>query len=289
MFDTDLLKTFVTVAEEEGFTRAATRLALTQSAVSAQIKRLEEQAGCALLTRTTRSVALTVQGEVLLSYARNILALQAEVSVRLGLGTHVSGPLRVGISEGFLTGPLAQLLQRFTTEHPAVRTEVHVGGTSMLLEELEAGRLEVVLGVHCGDAPGAEELWSEPLVWAYSAALPLPDGPLLPLALFPKGCPYREAALSALLSRELPWRLACVSFSAASTGAAATLGLGLSPMPRSQLTALLRDVTAEAGLPELPAARLSLWRGDGARSSAVELFVQTVRQQGVRPGAPTLP
>lgn len=279
MFDTDLLKAFVTVAEEGGFTRAATRLSLTQSAVSAQIKRLEEQAGCTLLTRTTRSVSLTAQGEVLLSYARNILSLQAEVSVRLGLGERVRGPLRVGISEGFLTGPLAHLLQHFTQAHPAVRTEVHVGGTEQLLEALEAGRLEVVLGVHCGDAPGGEELWSEPLVWAFSATTPLPSDPVLPLALFPKGCPYREAALHALLSRELQWRLACVSFSAASTGAAATLGLGVSPLPRSHLTPLLRDVTAEAGLPELPDARLSLWRGDAAHSGVVELFIQAVRQK----------
>ena len=279
MFDTDLLKAFVAVAEDGGFTRAAARLSLTQSAVSAQIKRLEEQAGCTLLTRTTRSVSLTAQGEVLLDYAKSILALQAEVVTRLGLGAHVSGLLRVGISEGFLTGPLAQLLQRFPAENPAVRTEVHVGGTELLLEALEAGRLEVVLGVHCDDGVGGEELWSEPMAWAYSATAPLPTDDVLPLALFPKGCPYREAALSSLLSRSREWRLACVSFSAASTGAAATLGLGVSPLPRSHLTPQLRDVTTEAGLPPLPRARLSLWRAEAARSGAVERFVQAVRER----------
>ena len=84
MFDNELLRAFVGVAEGGGFTRAAERLHLTQSSVSAQIKRLETQTGCALLTRSTRSVALTTQGEILLEYARNILALHEGIRMRLG-------------------------------------------------------------------------------------------------------------------------------------------------------------------------------------------------------------
>jgi DNA-binding transcriptional LysR family regulator len=283
MYDGELLRAFVGVAEDGGFTRAAQRLHLTQSAVSAQIKRLELEVGCALLTRSTRSVALTPQGEILLEYARRILALHEDIRKRLGPTRRIGGHVRVGAAEGFLGGWLADLLQRFTAEYPAVTLELHVGITDTLLETMREGRLDIVLGIACG-AVGADEIvWSEQLVWAFSDRATVDRSRPLPLSFFPEPCPYREAALAALKNTRTQWRLACMSPSAAGLRASASLGLGVTPLLRSQLEPGLKDVGKELGLPPLPVADFAIWRGPKSRSATLNSLREAI-QSGARRG-----
>jgi DNA-binding transcriptional LysR family regulator len=277
MFDNDLLRSFVAVAEGQGFTRAAERLHLTQSAVSAQIKRLELQAGCELLVRSTRSVSLTPRGEILLGYARNILSLHDDAAARLGTARGLGGQLRIGASEAFLGPWLADLLRQFAADHPAIELSLQIGIAATLMEAMRAGHLDVVLGTVCGAVECDEVLWREPLVWAFAEAISIDRERPLPMCFFPEPCPYRAAAVSALGTACTEWRLACVSPSAAGVRVAATLGLGLTPLVRSQLGDGLREIGAELGLPALPIADFGVWTSRLGNLVPVRKLVEAAR------------
>ena len=280
MFDNDLLRTFIAVAEGQGFTRAAERLHLTQSAVSAQIKRLELQAGCELLTRSTRSVSLTPHGEILLEYARNILSLHDDAHTRLGTARRIGGQLRIGVSEAFLGPWLARLLRRFAVEHPAVEISLQVGIAGTLLEGMRAGHLDVVLGTVCGAVGSDEVLWAEQLIWACADAMSVDRGRPLPMCFFPEPCPYRAAAVAALDAASTEWRLACVSPSAAGVRAAAVLGFGVTPIVRSHLGDGLREIGPELGLPALPVVEFAVWTSRQGNLATERSLLETARACG---------
>lgn len=252
MFDTTLLRTFKAVAQDASFTRAAERLFLTQSAVSAHIRRLEEQANASLFVRNTRSVALTPEGEVLLGYARAILRLNEDARRRLS-GTSISqAHLRVGASDEAMSSWLPPLLRQFMQSRPHVSLDIRVASTGLLLAAMGDGELDIVVGSRChGDQTG-HLLWREPLLWAYAReAEPDPAAPL-PLALFPEPCPYRDAALAALAGVGRDYRIALVSPSAGSLIAAASAALAVTPVYRSLMTRQVRALPHGHDLPPLP-------------------------------------
>lgn len=225
--DIVLLRTFLEVVDSGGFALAADNLALTPSAVSGHIKRLEQTAGVSLLSRTTRRLELTQAGETLYAYARNIVELEREARARLH-GTPIRDRLRIGASEDFASAWLPRVLQRFRRWHPEASIELKVGITTDLLRQQAQGRTDVVFGKQCrrvGD--DGELLWEEPLVWAAATAIELPAGEPLPLALFPEPCVYREAAITALGAAARPWRLVFESASMAGCLSAALAGFAV--------------------------------------------------------------
>lgn len=249
MFDSELLRSFVTVAETGSFTHAAELLNSTQSTVSAQIRRLEVQVGKPVFARSTRHVTLAPAGEILLGYARTILHLNEDARARLAGGQH-TGTLRIGIAEDLSGAWLTGALRRFRARHPAVRLDVAIGLGPALFQQLDDRRLDLVAGGRChGDNQGSL-LWREPLIWAFAERTPLPDP--LPLALFPEPCPYREAALRALAEKTRDWIIACTSGSVAGVRATALAGVAVTPLPQSLADAGLRILGAETGLPPLP-------------------------------------
>jgi len=143
MLDFELLRAFVAVADCGGFHRAAERLNLTQSTVSQQIKRLELETKRPLFRRTTRSVALTDDGEMLLGDARRLLQLEEAARHRLA-APRLSGSVRLGVVEEVAGGSLPSALGRFAALHPGVKLEVQIGVSAELIEQLNAGRLDVV-------------------------------------------------------------------------------------------------------------------------------------------------
>ncbi|HDR8873647.1 TPA: LysR family transcriptional regulator, partial [Burkholderia territorii] len=253
--DITLLRTFLEVVDRHGFAPAAERLALTPSAVSGHIKRLEQAAGTLLLSRTTRRVALTPAGDTLYAYARNIVDMEREVRARLR-GAPAHRPLRVGASEDFAGTWLPQVLRTFRDSHPRTSIELKVGITASLLREQALGRLDVVFGKQCRlvDTPG-EPLWEEPLVWAFAADTALDADGGVPLALFPEPCVYREAAVAALAAALRPFRVLFESGSMAGCVSAALAGFAVTALARSQLRDGLRECGVQDGLPTLPAAR----------------------------------
>jgi DNA-binding transcriptional LysR family regulator len=281
--DIVLLRTFLAVVDTGGFALAAEQLALTPSAVSGHIRRLEEGAGAKLLARTTRRLDLTTAGETLYLYARNIVDLEREARAKLR-GQAVHGRLRVGASEDFAGTWLPRVLQTFRRWHPQASIELKVGITADLLRQQARGKLDVVFGKQCAridDATGdGELLWEEPLVWAYSAAAVLePDAPL-PLSVFPDPCVYRESALAALAASGHAWRIAFESSSMAGCVAAALAGFAVTPIARSQLRDGLRELGAADGLPALPDAQFYAFVRKVA--PAVAALVKAVHELGAR-------
>lgn len=275
MFDALLLKTFVTVVDEEGFSRAAEKLHLTQSAVSGHVRRLEEQIGKPLLRRTTRSQRLTPDGERLVAYARTILALNRDAWAEL-TRTPFHGRLRIGVSEDFVESRLMRTFQDFAAQYPGMEIDVQVGIPGTLLASMKQGHLELVIGSLCETSDTGLLLWQEPLVWAWSAQpvteLPTP----LPLALFPEPCPYREVALTQLARAGIAQRTAMLCSSTAGLRAAALAGFAVAPMPVSQLGQGLAVLGAEQGLPDLPDAQFRLFSAPEADQAIVAAVTQLI-------------
>ncbi|TJW32495.1 MAG: LysR family transcriptional regulator, partial [Mesorhizobium sp.] len=145
MLELVLLRTFVAVFDEGGFSRAAARLNLTQSAVSGHLRRLEEQVGKPLLRRTTRSLEMTQDGERLLAYARAMLALNRDALADLAQAPF-HGRVRVGLSEDFAQVPILRALQAFGADRRGLQVEVQVGIPGALLSKMKEGNIELVLG-----------------------------------------------------------------------------------------------------------------------------------------------
>src|SRR4029450_7313432 len=188
MLDPTLLKSFQVVAHEGSFTRAADRLNLTQSAVSAHIRRLEDEVERLLFQRSTRSVALTPEGEVLLGYARAILQLDEKARSKLAGRKARAVHVRLGASDDFMSSWWHRVLCDLQSANPAMSTEITVANTGTLLAGLNSGDLDLVVGSRCEGDQAGSLLWREPLVWAY-AKTGIPDSvaPLC-LALFAGPC-----------------------------------------------------------------------------------------------------
>jgi DNA-binding transcriptional LysR family regulator len=279
--DTVLLRTFFEVVDSGSFATAAERLALTPSAVSGHIKRLEQNAGVALLTRTTRHLALTQAGDTLYAYGRNILDLEREVRAKLR-GTPLRGLVRVGASEDFAGTWLPQVLQRFRRQHPEATIDLKVGITADLLRQQERGRLDLVFGKQCSRVgKSGTLLWEEPLAWAYAEDADLDPGQPLPLAVFPDPCIYRESAIAALNKAGRAWRLVFESSSMAGCLSAASSGFAVTVIAGSQRTEGVRLLGREEGMPALPVARFYAFpRSDSAACSALIEAARRAGQQG---------
>ncbi|WP_426956127.1 LysR substrate-binding domain-containing protein [Muricoccus radiodurans] len=272
--DLDLLRCFVQVAERGGFTAAAPALGLTQSAISLKIRRLEDLLGKRVLDRTSRSVALTPQGETLLAYARRMIALNEEAVRRL-VAPPVTGRLRLGVADHFVPRSLAPLLARFARLHPGIRLEVEVGRSHELRRAQEAGALDLVLGKRRdGEAEGVV-LWSEPVIWAAAPGWDAPPDRPLPLAMLPAGCMFRDRALAALARAGMAFEIVYTSASLLGVAAAAQAGLGVTVIGASGLPDGLVPFPA---LPPLGQAEMTVF-GDLARLAPLATpLVEAIRE-----------
>lgn len=266
--DLTLLRTFVALADARSFSRAGARVGRSQSAVSAQIRRLEDGFGRMLVARDTRNVALTADGERLLGPARQMIAAADALRERFR-GPEIAGEVRFGSPEDFASAYLPDVLAGFARAHPAVRLTVSCQLTLPLIEAFEAGALDVVVVKEDPGArtPGARVLWREDLVWVGTA----PVGPV-PLVLSPAPCVYRRRAVAALDGAGMAWREVFVSPSFAGMAAAVRAGLGVAVMPRAMVPA---GLAVAGGLPALEAAEIAIL--SPARASpavaALALFV----------------
>jgi DNA-binding transcriptional LysR family regulator len=205
LYDTVLLRTFVAICDSGSFTKAAREVNLTQSAVSLHVKRLEEQVGSRLIVRGARGVRLTEQGEVLLSYARRILALYKEAEQRLGRDT--GGLIRIGVPEYFDLHTLSSLLAQFSGRYPAVKIQIELGlgpDISALVDEGELDLAIVSNEIREGDGV---PLCRERRVWAAGRTMQLRADEPAPLALYPPFCRWRQLALEELDRAGRGWKL----------------------------------------------------------------------------------
>ena len=250
--DPVLLRTFLTVVDSGGFSAAARRLLRGQSAVSLQIKRLEAQIGAELLERGPRRLTVTAAGEVMLDYARRILALHDELLARVG-EPELHGVVRIGAPEDFATTHLPQVLATFTRSYPQVALEVTCELTLEVLDRFASGGLDLALVKR---EPAGEEagrrVWLEPLVWAGSPHWTHAPEEVLPLVVSPPPCVYRLRATKSLETVGRAWRIAYTCGSLAGTHAAVHAGLGVTVLPKEMVPASLVILDNERhGLPDL--------------------------------------
>lgn len=264
--DPDLLAAFVAVADHRSFTRAAAALNLTQSAVSMQIRRLEERVQAELFQRSKTHVALTDAGEGLLGYARRILSLGDEAVGKL-LNHKVAGRVRLGVMEDYGTHVVPPLLARFAAGHPSISIEMETGLTSLMPERLGED-FDLVIGMHAEGGNSGELLRREPATWAGSADHDVTERTPLPLALYPQGCLFRKWAMASLDAAGRPWRLAFVSHSQAAVAAVVAQGLAVTVMKQGTFPAQLRPLSAKDGMPDLPIAEIRLHRAPNASLAA---------------------
>ncbi|MGG5818923.1 LysR family transcriptional regulator [Falsiroseomonas sp. HW251] len=271
--DLDLLRCFVLVAEARGFTAAGDALGLTQSAVSLRIKRLEEVVRRPLFDRTTRTVALTRDGETLLTYARRLLALNDEAVRRLA-APPVAGRLRLGVADHFVPRSLAPILARFARTYPEVTLEVEVGRSHELRAKQEAGGLDLVLGKRRDGERTGTPIWTEQVVWAAAPDWTAPADRPLPLALLPEGCLFRERALAALSRAGIASETVFTCDSLLGLAAAAQAGFALTVLGRSGFPPGLVEVP---GLPELGLVEMAVFGDPAGRHPIVEPLVGFIR------------
>jgi DNA-binding transcriptional LysR family regulator len=258
MPDPITLQCFVALAETLSFTRTAERVGRTQSAVSQQIARLEDQVGRPLVQRG-RKPALTEDGEVVLGYARQILKLQQEMMARFR-EPDLAGEVRFGLPEDFATFLLADVLAAFTQSHPRILLNVECDLTLNLLARFRAGEFDLVLvkTTRPDDIPRGVEVLTERLEWVGQHEDMREAGSgALPLVLSPKPCIYRARALEALERSGIAGRIVYTSPSFAGTVAAVKAGLGVTVLPTNMIPRELHALRGGA-LPDLSDVHISL-------------------------------
>lgn len=259
-FDLDVLRTLVTGVELGSFAKAADRMGRSTAAVSARLKKLEQQVGVPVLRKSGRGMVLTPTGEVLLGYARRLLELNDEAQQVLR-GAELQGQVRLGLQEDFGEGVLARVLAGFARAHPRVRVEAQLARNAELLAQLERRKLDLALAWNGGKrVPRARHLGRVALRWIGSGGLcmaqPSPAEPL-PLAVLESPCMMREAGTAALNGAGIPWRIAFSSPSLAGVWAAVEAGLGVTVRTAFGVPPGLRLLD---GLPPLPSIGLDLHR-----------------------------
>ena len=280
-FDLDVLRTFVTGMELGSFAKAAQRLGRSTSAVSAQLKKLEDQSGAPLLRKEGRGLALTEAGETMLAYARRLIDLNDEAALALG-ALDLGGRVRLGVQEDFGETALPQVLNRFSRAHPRVRIEAMIARNGELQERITAGQLD--LAVIWGDADRGlmgERITELPMCWIGPEDGALPHrwaGEPLPLVLFEPPCLFRSAATQALDQAGISWRVTFTSPSLAGVWAATAAGLGVTLRTPLGLRSALTVLGADHGLPlPMPAIALTLVRAEADLTPQVTQLAQMLR------------
>ncbi len=271
MLDLELLRSFVSVVEAGGFTRAGARVHRTQSTVSQQIKRLEEDVGQVLLHRDGKDVRPTEAGERLLSYARRLLSLAEEARDVLRQPDG-EGAIRLGIPEDFAAYRLAKLLGAFSRSHPRLRLDVRAGQSKHLAHDLERGELDLALYKREAGEKDAIAVWPERVHWVTSKSHPVDvDVPSVPLIGFPLGCIYRAGAIHALESAGRAWHTAYTSSSLAGIQAAVAAGMGLSILSEMSIQSDHRVLTAKEGFAPINKTELALMASPNASPATLRL------------------
>lgn len=284
--DPDLLRTFVAIVDGGGFTQAAKQIHRTQSAVSMQVRRLEEMLGRALFQRDGRGVQLAPDGEALLGYARRLLRLHDEAVAAL-TRPDLAGLVRIGTPDDYVDRFLPEILARFARAFPRVQVEVNCEPSVTLRRMLAEERLDLALITCTPGAETGEVLRREPVVWAAAERHLAHEEDPLPLALFQPGCSFRDWAIASLNRLGRPYRVAYTSASISGILAAVTAGLAVTVLCRSVLPSGVRPLGVDEGLPPLPSASITLHRG-GAVTAVAECLASYIRE-GFNADAPLLP
>ncbi|WP_170769123.1 LysR family transcriptional regulator [Ruegeria lacuscaerulensis] len=274
--DITTLRSFVAVADQGGVTRAAGFLHLTQSAVSMQLKRLEELLGLELLDRSGRTIALTASGEQLLAYARRMIALNDEVISKL-TDQAFEGEVVLGVPHDIVYPAIPRVLKRFNADFPRVKVQLFSSFSMQLKEMYRKGECDLILTTESNAAEGAETIAELPLRWVGAPGgsawrkrpIPLAEG---------RRCLFRPKVISALDGADIPWELAVDSEDDRTIEATVSADLAVSAMLEGTEAAHLELIESGGALPDLPVQMINLYGGDSGRGEIIEALAALVRQ-----------
>jgi DNA-binding transcriptional LysR family regulator len=273
--DLTALRSFITVSETGGVTRAANQLNLTQSAVSMQLKRLEEALGQPLIDRSGRGVALTAQGEQLVTYGRRLIALNDELWGRM-TNQEFEGELHLGVPHDIIYPHVPRILQRFAAEYPRMKVQLHSSNTADLKPRHAQGELDVILTTEAGIDAGGETLESQPLVWCGAHGGQAWRARPLRLATV-TNCLFKHPAIAALEASGLDWELAVTSVSTTAVEASVSADLAIQVLLAGSKPQHCEVIAHGGALPPLPDYSINMYVATGARQRLAERLASFVR------------
>ena len=269
LLDIDQLRTFLAIVETGSFTRAAEIVHKTQSAVSMQMKRLEERLERSIFARDGRASKLTEDGERLLDYARRIVKLNVEALAAFS-DFALTGRVRLGVPDDYADRYLPEIMARFSRAYPGVELSVICEPSLELIERIAANELDLAIVTDCESSRPVESFRRERLLWVTSNRHTTHREEPLPLALGRPACKWRQAAIEGLELMGRPYRVLYSSGNAGAVAAAVLAGLAVSVFPESGLRPGMRVLGSSDGFPELPSCRVGLLRNPHQPSALAE-------------------
>jgi DNA-binding transcriptional LysR family regulator len=275
LLDIDQLRTFIAIADTGSFTRAAEVVNKTQSAVSMQMKRLEERLERPIFVRDGRASKLTEDGQRLLDYARRIVKLNVETIAAFS-DAALSGRVRLGVPDDYADRYLPEIMARFSRSHPAVELSVICEPTVDLLERIDANELDLAIVTNCESRRASETFRRERLLWVASNRHTAHMQERLPLALGRPTCAWRRIAVERLEALGRPYHILFSSSNNGAAAAAVLAGLAVSVLPESGLRPGMRVLTSADGFPELPSCRIGLVRNAHETSALADALAEHI-------------
>lgn len=276
--DLDLLRTFLAIADGGSFARAAQGVNRTLSAVSLQMRRLEQIVDTALFVREGRRMRLTDEGRKLLDHARRMIELN-DVALASIRGERISGVVRFGLRQDFAEQRLPEVLAQFTRRFPSVKLEIRIERTDALLADLKAGRLDLALAVRREAAPLVfEPLRRIPTVWIARRHFQWTKGQALPLVLFEAPCSFRALIFDALGKAGISWQVVFTTPSLSGLRAAVAAGLGVTARTKASLGDELALANRSLGLPKLADLDIGFYGATQTLPEPVQLLRDLVRE-----------
>ena len=277
LLDIDQLRTFVAIADTGSFTRAAEIVHKTQSAVSMQMKRLEDRVGKAIFERDGRLSKLTEDGERLLDYARRIVRLNAECIASFN-ESELVGRVRLGVPDDYADRYLPEILARFARSNPRAEVTVVCEPSPNLIDRVQNADLDLAIITHTDRHGPSEIVRVEQLLWVSSGRHGVHEEVPLPLALGRPTCRWRQSATEALESAGRPFRILYVSWNSNAVGAAVLAGLAVSVLPESAVRSGMRVLGPSDGYPALPSCKIGLIRNRHEANPLADALGVHIRQ-----------
>jgi DNA-binding transcriptional LysR family regulator len=273
--DLDQLQTFVAIADSGSFTRAAEEVHRTQSAVSMQMRRLEERIGRPLFEKDGRTNRLTEEGERLLTFARRLIHLNRETLAAFD-DRRLEGTLRIGTPDDYADRFLPEIMARFARSNPRVELTVICEPTPGLVDHIRRGNLDLAIVTHSSTHGQSEVVRREPLLWVGSVNHATHEQEVLPMAFGRPNCIWRRAACDQFDRMNREYRILFTSFSATVITAAVLSGLAISVLPECALRPGMRVLGEADGFGALPDCKIGIMRGHTRRPELVEAMARHI-------------
>lgn len=282
IFDPIQLKSFVALAETRNFTRAAERLGISQPTVSQHVRKLEQAAGRVLVTRDTRDVRLTDNGDALAGFARTILAAN-DVATRYFSGAAMRGRLRFGTADDLAITGLPRILREFRQLYPQINLELTVSQSDQLHRRLKAGALDLVFVKWVSGTQEGEVVKQDTFAWVGLEETVLEPGAPVPVIVYPAPSLSRQLALDALEDAGRTWRVTCTTKQISGVLAALRAGIGIAVMPTSLVPEDLKIITKRFNLPPVGDVDFTLIRNPLANTEVVDALTRAIMGRKLTP------